>query len=68
MIAPLRTPESPSEEIDTLARARRYVAEMLLSGSAAGERRVPAIAAWKAWMFVGWITLVLGCYFGRMFW
>jgi hypothetical protein len=68
MIAPLRQTESRPQEVDTLARARRYVAEMLLTGRAAAKRGATPIVGWKAWLFVGWVTLVVVCYFGRMAW
>ena len=64
MIAPLRNPDS--SETDSLTRARRYVADTLLSRRVHRAAAVPAIGSWKAWLFVGWLILVAWYYLGHM--
>ena len=64
MIAPLRNP--PSHETDSLTRARRYVADTLLCRRVQRSAALPAIASWKAWLFVGWLILVAWYYLGHI--
>jgi hypothetical protein len=62
MIAPLRDPSGSESSVanEPLRVARRLVAAALL----AGERRedAPRIAAWKAWLFAGWLVLTVVAY------
>lgn len=57
MIAPLRTEKKPPTS-RRLQAARSMIAAMLLPS----EAPAPAIDAWKAWLFVAWISLTLGAY------
>ena len=57
MIAPVRLPETTARRASRRLRlARHFVAATLLRHSA--EAAGPPIAAWKAWLFVGWFVLV----------
>jgi hypothetical protein len=60
MIAPLQTEteRSPAES-GRFAVARAAVAAILLGNT---EAPAPPIAAWKAWLFVGWVAFVTVAY------
>ena len=57
MIAPLRTEKKPPTS-RRMKVARAMIAAMLLPS----EAPAPLIAAWKAWIFVAWVSLMLGAY------
>lgn len=57
MIAPLRTKKKPPTS-PRLQAARAAIAAMFLPN----EAPAPPIAAWKAWLFVAWISLTLAAY------
>jgi hypothetical protein len=66
MIAPLREPggSNSSVESEPLRVARRIVAAALLKSEDCAP--APRIAAWKAWAFVGWLTLTALAYGASM--
>jgi hypothetical protein len=58
MIAPLRGPSqrtSGRSRNDRLETARRIVAATLLPR--ADQDRGPQVAAWRAWLFAGWMAI-----------
>jgi hypothetical protein len=58
MIAPLQTEErSPASA--RLSVARAAIAAILLRGA---PSPAPSVAAWKAWLFVGWVGFVTVVY------
>lgn len=62
MIAPLRDPAGPKSSVrsEPLKVARRIVAAAFLP---ADERdQMPQIAAWKGWLFAGWLMLTALAY------
>jgi hypothetical protein len=58
------TEESPPPA--TLRRARRLVAEALLSDAPTAGRPCGTIAPWKAWLFVAWLVAATGVWFACM--
>jgi len=70
MIAPIRQQEPPRQQdrptiSPGLLAARRLVANVLFRG-ADGERKAPAVASWRAWLWVVWVGVVIAVYGGRM--
>ena len=67
MIAPLREPapvETPPRASAHWREARRAVATMLFEKlPQLAESPLPAIRAWKAWLFAFWTVLVVMVYF-----
>lgn len=60
MIAPLQTEAEPASEASSrFAAARAAVAAILLRDA---QAPAPPIAAWRAWLFVGWVGLVTVVY------
>ena len=60
MIAPLQTEAERSlAESGRWAIARAAVADILLRDT---QSPAPPIAAWKAWLFVGWVAFVTVVY------
>jgi len=62
MIAPLRDPagSKPSVKSEPLKIARRIVAAAFLPADESD--RLPQVAAWKAWLFAGWLVLTALAY------
>ncbi len=67
MIAPLRLPDPwVPEKVRVLRKARRIVAAMLLDPPPLSVPEQPKIAAWKAWLFAGWVLSVVVIYLWAM--
>ena len=62
MIAPLRDPAGSKSSVksEPLKIARRIVAAAFLPAD--DSDRPPQIAAWKAWLFAGWLMLTALAY------
>jgi len=61
MIAPCQpTTETPPR--GTMPSARRLVAAVLFERPGAPDHDPPGVAAWRAWLFVGWVVVVAICY------
>ncbi len=60
MIAPLRQTEQPVAS-PSLRAARRLVARTLLEETTDHPDR-STVPAWRAWLFVAWMAVVIGSY------
>jgi hypothetical protein len=56
MIAFIKPPEE-STKSPARRRTRRLLADTLLPRRSGRPDSTPPIAAWKAWLFVGWLAL-----------
>ena len=67
MIVQVHKPDPKNvERFDRLRRARRIVALTFFARDRQSGETTPPIAAWRAWLFAGWVVLVSGAYFARM--
>jgi hypothetical protein len=61
VIAPSRLTEETTPE-SGLQSARRMVATVLFEHATPLAQKAPRLAAWRAWLFVGWIVAVAVVY------
>jgi hypothetical protein len=61
MIAPNRQTEETAP-LHGMHRARHMVARMLLERSRAERREPGQVAAWKGWLWAGWVAVVGAAY------
>jgi len=67
MIAPLgRTDSERAKRRRRLHGAHRLVASVLLAHASEPTENAPPVAAWRAWLFAGWVLLVTGVYSAAM--
>jgi hypothetical protein len=65
MIAPIQQTEPPRSSSE-LRRARHLVAATLLEQQPELADDAPPVRAWKAWLFVAWVTVTTVVYFAHM--
>ncbi len=66
MIAPISPTEAPAPRPRRPHPVRRLVGSLLLPRPTSGRTAPPPIAAWKAWLLIGWATAVVVVYLVKM--
>ncbi|MBN2473483.1 MAG: hypothetical protein JXB62_02655 [Pirellulales bacterium] len=65
MIAPIRQKETRPRP-PGIRRAYRLVASTLLSDRPRRGSQTPWVPAWQAWLYTGWVVIVVGAYAASM--